>query len=180
MSAEYVRGTYGVEFKVGDRLLVDGKPGTLVSFPNQYLGVRFDGETHTRHCHPTWRVYRLPSLTLVSSVINGRRFNWSTEADLQEGLHEALQAAGLKSVREVRLTPRDRIDLLVGTVGVEVKVHRIGRVMQARKVLDQLRRYAASDQVTELVLVTTSIRHKAMPTEVGGVPLTVVVVGGLR
>ena len=36
----------------------DGKPGTLVSFPGQYLGVRFDGEGHTSRCHPTWRVER--------------------------------------------------------------------------------------------------------------------------
>ena len=56
MSAGYVRGYYGVTFKMGDRLIVDGKPGTLVSFPSQYLGVRFDGDRHTSRCHPTWRV----------------------------------------------------------------------------------------------------------------------------
>lgn len=59
MSADYVRRTYGVDYKVGDRLLVDGKPGVLVSFPGQYLGVRFD-DTPRRvsRCHPTWRVWR--------------------------------------------------------------------------------------------------------------------------
>lgn len=59
MSAAYVRRTYGVGYKVGDRLVVDGKPGTLVSFPEQYLGVRLD-ETPRRvsRCHPTWRVER--------------------------------------------------------------------------------------------------------------------------
>ena len=56
MSGEYVRFYYGVKYKVGDRLLVDGRQGTLVSFPQQYLGVRFDGEKHTSRCHPTWRV----------------------------------------------------------------------------------------------------------------------------
>lgn len=56
MSAEYVRRTYGVTYKVGDRLTVDGRPGVLVSFPDQYLGVRFDGDKHTSRCHPTWRV----------------------------------------------------------------------------------------------------------------------------
>ena len=58
MSAEYVRRYYGVDFKQGDRLVVDGKPWTLVSFPDQYLGVRFDGEKHTSRCHPKWRVSR--------------------------------------------------------------------------------------------------------------------------
>lgn len=58
MSAEYVRATYGVDYKVGDRLTMDGRPGTLVSFPHQYLGIRFDGETKVSHCHPTWRIAR--------------------------------------------------------------------------------------------------------------------------
>lgn len=58
MSAQYVRGYYSVAYKVGDRLMVDGRPGVLVSFPGQYLGVRFDGERHTSRCHPTWRVER--------------------------------------------------------------------------------------------------------------------------
>ena len=58
MSAEYVRRYYAVDYKRGDRLIVDGRPGTLVSFPDQYLGVRFDGETFTSRCHPTWRVGR--------------------------------------------------------------------------------------------------------------------------
>lgn len=56
MSAAYVRQHYGVNFKVGDRVTVDGKPGRVVSFPGQYVGVRFDGETTTSRCHPTWEL----------------------------------------------------------------------------------------------------------------------------
>lgn len=58
MSAAYVRRAYGIDYKVGDRLMIDGKPGMLVSFPEQYLGVRFDGSRHVSRCHPTWRVER--------------------------------------------------------------------------------------------------------------------------
>lgn len=58
MSAQYVRARYGVDYKVGERLIVDGREGTLVSFPQQYLGVRFDGDRHTSRCHPQWRVER--------------------------------------------------------------------------------------------------------------------------
>jgi hypothetical protein len=59
MSAEYVRRHYGVDYKVGDRLTVDGEPGTLVSFPGQYLGIRFDRHPKiTIRAHPTWRVER--------------------------------------------------------------------------------------------------------------------------
>ena len=63
MSAEYVRRYYGVDFKRGDRVTVDGKPGTVVSFPDQYVGVRFDGERHTERCHPKWRIERTPATT---------------------------------------------------------------------------------------------------------------------
>lgn len=57
MSAEYVRRIYGVDYKCGDRVTVDGKPGIVVSFPGQYLGVRFDNNPKvTMQCHPTWRV----------------------------------------------------------------------------------------------------------------------------
>lgn len=56
MSAGYVRRYYGLSYRVGDRLTVDGRLGTLVSFPGQYLGIRFDGDRHTSRCHPTWRV----------------------------------------------------------------------------------------------------------------------------
>jgi hypothetical protein len=59
VSAEYVRRHYGVDYKRGDRLVMDGRPGTLVSFPEQYLGIRFD-DTPRRvyRCHPTWRIER--------------------------------------------------------------------------------------------------------------------------
>ena len=56
MSAAYVRRYYGVTFKRGDRVTVDGRPGVIVSFPGAYLGVRFDGERFTSRAHPTWRV----------------------------------------------------------------------------------------------------------------------------
>ena len=57
MSAKYVREHYFVPAKRGMRVEVDGKPGTIVSFPGQYLGVRFDGgPSFTVRCHPTWRV----------------------------------------------------------------------------------------------------------------------------
>lgn len=59
MSAEYVRTYYHVNYKVGDRITVDGRPGRIVSFPGQYIGVRFDDAPKaTRRAHPTWRVER--------------------------------------------------------------------------------------------------------------------------
>lgn len=58
MSAEYVRTAYGVDYKRGQRVTIDGKPGVIASFPGQYLGVRLDGEKRTSRAHPAWRVQR--------------------------------------------------------------------------------------------------------------------------
>jgi len=59
MTAGYVRGYYGVPAKRGMRVTVEGRPGVIVSFPGQYIGVRFDGEKFTSKCHPTWEVQYL-------------------------------------------------------------------------------------------------------------------------
>lgn len=56
MSAEYVRRAYGVPAKRGMHITVEGRPGVIVSFPGQYIGVRFYGEKWTSRCHPTWKV----------------------------------------------------------------------------------------------------------------------------
>ncbi|MFD6093417.1 hypothetical protein ACFWGN_14965 [Oerskovia sp. NPDC060338] len=76
MSAKYVRTRYAVDYKVGERMTLHDhaacpapdtgrcaetshdRHGVLVSFPQQYLGVRFDGEKRTSRCHPTWRISR--------------------------------------------------------------------------------------------------------------------------
>lgn len=47
--------------KRGMRVTVNGRPGVITSFPEQYIAVRFDGNTHAALCHPTWRViYHTP------------------------------------------------------------------------------------------------------------------------
>lgn len=62
MTAGYVRAAYGVDYKRGDRVTVDGRAGTIVSFPGQYLGIRFDdAPRQVARAHPTWRVEKLPA-----------------------------------------------------------------------------------------------------------------------
>lgn len=60
MSARYVREHYGVPAKRGTRVTFtdhDGsRGGVIVSFPDQYIGVRFDGERRTSRLHPTWGI----------------------------------------------------------------------------------------------------------------------------
>lgn len=117
--------------------------------------------------------------TQVVEQIRAHRYRWTDEAQLQEGVTEALLAAGLPVVREVRLSARDRIDAVVDRIGVEMKVSAPGRTTPVDRVLAQLVRYAASGQFDALVLVTTSPRHAILPDTVAGLPLHVVVLGGL-
>lgn len=109
----------------------------------------------------------------VAAAIRAHRYHHAHEDGLQEGIMQALTAAGIPAEREVRLAPRDRVDVLSGGVGVEVKV-----AGSPESVLAQLQRYATHDRITALVLVTTRSRHRAMPETVGGKPLEVIYLGG--
>ncbi len=60
MSADYVRTFYGVPAKRGQRVIFNGKPGRIVSFPGARIGVRFDDQPkYTLPCHPTWEIVYL-------------------------------------------------------------------------------------------------------------------------
>lgn len=72
------------------------------------------------------------------------------EYDLHRLVMDALDAGGIPWEHEVKLAPRCRIDLMCGSVGIEVKR---GAVDKAG-VMRQLTRYAACEQVQSLILVT--------------------------
>lgn len=115
------------------------------------------------------------ALERVVAAIRSRRFVHVHEDELQEGLAAAFADEGLVADREVRLSSQDRIDFLIGTVGVEVKV--AGSASRAQA---QLERYAASDRVGQLVLVTDRAQAGVQPEVVNGKPLRVVsLLGGL-
>jgi hypothetical protein len=94
---------------------------------------------------------------VVAAVIRSHRFGYATEAELQQGLYDALTAAGLPVRREVTIAPGCRVDHLVGRVAVEVKVH--GTAAEADR---QLRRYLATGKVDGIVLVTNRVGHLAL------------------
>lgn len=105
----------------------------------------------------------------VAAAITAGRYICNREAEYQAAIAAALTHAALPGVREVRLGARDRLDLLCGTVAIEVKTAG-GDVA----VLRQLQRYAAHPEITGLVLATTRVAHTSLPDEVGGKPLLVV------
>ena len=72
-----------------------------------------------------------------------------TEEELHAQVLGSLSAAGLSPRHEVRLGPRCRIDVMCGSIGIEIKKSR----PQRAALLRQLARYAACDQVAQLVVI---------------------------
>jgi hypothetical protein len=113
----------------------------------------------------------------IAALLATYRFTVACEADLQASVESALRVAGVTFVREVVLAKGERIDFLcAGGIGLELKIKGGGS-----EVLRQLQRYAASEVIAELVLVTTRVQHHALlgaQRTVGGKPLRVVRVSG--
>ncbi len=99
----------------------------------------------------------------------------ATEAALQEAIASSFRAAGIAFEREVSLSSKDRIDFLVeGRVGLEVKI--VGGLSEVTR---QLHRYAQSERIEALILVTTRMRHRALERELNGKTVDVVhLIGG--
>jgi len=90
------------------------------------------------------------------------------EYDLHRLVMDALDAAALPWEHEVKLAPRCRIDLMCGSVGIEIKR---GKVERAR-ILEQLRKYAECPQVQGLILVTE--KTVPVPHAIGGKPVRLI------
>lgn len=110
----------------------------------------------------------------IARMFSAARFTGRAEIDYQNAVQDLLAAAGMPHLREARLSPRDRVDFLVGSVGVEVKVDG-----SRPDIIRQLARYAESPAVSTLVLASSQIRLlKNIPTQVHGVPLKAVALRG--
>ncbi len=105
----------------------------------------------------------------LSALIHKTAFRYDDEDALQVGLAVLFAANEIPFEREVRLSPGNRIDFLIGDIGVEVKVDSSTPV-----VLRQLKRYALEERISSLVLVTSRSSHKGIPESVNGKPLYVV------
>lgn len=85
----------------------------------------------------------------VVAALAAYQFDCTDEYRLQAGVADALAFFGLDAEREVRLSAADRIDLLVGDIGIECKV-----VGSPSDVARQCLRYLHAPHVSGLVLVT--------------------------
>lgn len=97
------------------------------------------------------------SLAAVAAAVRGYRFVYATEEQLHDGIASVLERAGYEVEREVRLSSRNRIDLLVGRIGVEIKI-----AESAAEVARQIDRYLTSPMLDGVVLVTSRARHEVL------------------
>ena len=95
----------------------------------------------------------------VLKALERHRFNVGCESTLQMQIADVFQAAGIEFEREVSLSSSDRIDFMVGGIGIEVKISG-----QAKAIYRQCERYCAFDQVDTLLLVTN--RAMGFPREI--------------
>ena len=101
----------------------------------------------------------------ILTKLSSARFHYGSEADLQEGIAQILDCEFQK---EFKLSGKDRIDFLVGDVGIEVKVDG-----SATALLRQVRRYLEHDRLNTIIIVTTRCRHKELPASLNGKPIHV-------
>lgn len=106
----------------------------------------------------------------IIRAIERYRFMTSSEAELQDAIESVLERERFVFDREVRLSPRDRIDFMVeGGIGIEVKV--AGSLAALTR---QLHRYAQHEAVKGIIVVTTTARHCGIPRELNGKPVRLV------
>ncbi len=53
---EYINKSYGVSASKGQKIKMDGRPGTITGVRSAHLLIRFDGYKHSSPVHPTWRM----------------------------------------------------------------------------------------------------------------------------
>lgn len=103
------------------------------------------------------------TINQVHQILSRHRFDVSTETVLQEQIAAAFTAAGIEFQREKVLSAQDRIDFMVGTLGIEVKIKG-----SPSAIYRQCNRYCALPEISELLLVTG--RAMGLPGEIEGKP----------
>ena len=107
-------------------------------------------------------------LETVAEAIGCRRYNYSCEAELQTAIASVLSDCSIPFSQEHRLNQKDRLDLKVEGLAIEVKVG--GSLTDLMR---QVHRYAQSEEITAVLVVTSRSKHRSLPTEMNGKPVRV-------
>lgn len=107
-----------------------------------------------------------PTITNLKKLLANQAYSITEERLVQDKIEQVLNNNNIIHLREAQLTKQDRIDFLVGTIGIEVKLK-----APPTQMIRQLHRYAQSDLISHLLLVTTSPKLQQMPKEFNGKPI---------
>jgi len=110
----------------------------------------------------------------VISAVRRYRINFTNEKELQQGVAGVFDANKYEYEREAVLASSDRIDFLIGGIGVEVKV---GGSLSA--LLRQLYRYAGYERIECLLVISSRKLLTRLPAEIRGKPIRAVDVGNV-
>jgi hypothetical protein len=114
-----------------------------------------------------------PELLAAFETLKRSRVDTSNEENVHSAIAKLLSTASIPFEHEARLTSRERIDFLIGRVGVEVKIDGSRAALER-----QLRRYAAHPGVDELVVVSSKTQLSGVPRSIDGKPVTTFVLWG--
>jgi hypothetical protein len=106
----------------------------------------------------------------LARALEAVKMDSTTEERLQAAIAAELDRLGIVYGREVRLSRRDRPDFMVENIAIEVKI-----AGGFSAVVEQLQRYAAHEDVHEIVLVSSRLQLATVPRELGGKPVHVAV-----
>jgi hypothetical protein len=115
----------------------------------------------------------IPTAGLVATVIGSNQYMPTGEEEFRQLVASALVDAHLPVLGRAWISPSDRIDLLVGSVGVAF-ITSGGRL---HVVAAQILRYANSRRLDGLVVVTTARILTRLPRFAAGKPLIVIYIG---
>lgn len=106
----------------------------------------------------------------ICVLLSKKKFIFSNEKDVQLDIEQVLKDAGVNYRREVVLDARSKIDFMIGTIGLEVKI-KGGKA----DIYKQLERYCKLDSITEIILQTS--RSMGIPNKINGKPVYVINMG---
>lgn len=106
----------------------------------------------------------------VIALLDSCRFSIDNEDEFQAAISRVLTEANIANDREQWISAKDRIDILLRDepIGIEVKIKGSHGAVRS-----QIMRYAASDKLSELIVVTTRMNFFCDP-EIYGKPVHVV------
>lgn len=105
----------------------------------------------------------------ICFLLSRYRFNFTNEDELQAGIAQILDACmPLRAMREVVIDRIGRLDFLVdGEIAIETKIGG-----SANELMRQVARYAQSDRIQAILVVTSRATH-TLPESFNGKPVMV-------